>query len=312
MSVGGDVQPGADDGGAPEVGGSPARSRPSSSPRPTYPGPTHIRYDQVTLHLWGDETSGEVADWMYVSSEKIHHLVFGLAPGGVFRHSDTYRTIFAADEFLYVLSGTMVLANPKTGEVHRLEKDQAAFFRRDTWHHAVSFGKDALRVLEFFAPPPAAGASSSYARKQELLVESSYRDDQWLGRWPMHKDEHDRQATIRVLRDEDLLWRLEGTGTGALASIYVSTEHLTAGKLQLQPGGATGVQSHAGEKTLYVLRGTLNVYLPDADGPNGQRWFELTPRDGFYMSEGTRHQFRNFSGESTEVLFAVAPDYLPG
>jgi mannose-6-phosphate isomerase-like protein (cupin superfamily) len=284
----------------------------SPSPRPTYPGPTHIRYEEVTLHLWGDEDSGEVADWMYVSSEKIHHLVFGLSPGGAFRHSDSYRTIFAADELLYVLSGTLILANPEKGEVHRLEPHQAVFFRRDTWHHAFSFGQDPLRVLEFFAPPPASGASSAYAQKQNLLTDPKYQDDRWLGRWPMQRDEHDRGATMQVLRDDDLLWRLEGTSGGALASIYVSTEHLTAGKVHLRPGGQTAVQSHAGDKTLYVLQGTANVYLPDADGPNGQRWFELAPRDGFYLPEGTRHQFRNISGESVELLFAVAPDYRPG
>jgi mannose-6-phosphate isomerase-like protein (cupin superfamily) len=284
----------------------------SPSPRPTYPGPTHIRYEDVTLHLWGDEDSGEVADWMYVSSEKIHHLVFGLSPGGAFRHSDSYRTIFAADELLYVLSGTLILANPEVGEVHRLEPHQAVFFRRDTWHHAFSFGQDPLRVLEFFAPPPASGASSAYAKTKDLLTDSMYQDDRWLGRWPMQRDEHDRGATMQVLRDDDLLWRLEGTSGGALTSIYVSTEHLTAGKVHLRPGGQTAVQSHAGDKTLYVLRGTANVYLPDADGPNGQRWFELAPRDGFYLPEGARHQLRNISGESVELLFAVAPDYRPG
>ena len=68
------------------------------SPRPTFPGPAHIPYAAATRHLWGDQVSGEVADWIYVSSDKIHHLVFGLPPGGAFRHSDAYRTAFAADD----------------------------------------------------------------------------------------------------------------------------------------------------------------------------------------------------------------------
>jgi len=206
----------------------------------------------------------------------------------------------------------MVLANPQTGEVHRLEPHQAAWFRRDTWHHAFSFGSEQLRVLEFFAPPPAAGASSAYARQQELLVDSTYRDDAWLGGWPMRRDEHDRAATMHVLREGDLLWRLEGSGGGALSAIYLSTEHITAGKVELRPGGQTEVMSHGGDKTLYLLQGTLNVLLPDADGPKGQRWFELAPRDGFFLPEGTRHQLRNFSGETVRVMFAVAPDYRPG
>ena len=54
-----------------------------SSPRPTFDRPTHIPYAGVTRYLWGDDVSGKVDDWIYVSSAKIHELVFGLAPGGV-------------------------------------------------------------------------------------------------------------------------------------------------------------------------------------------------------------------------------------
>ena len=50
------------------------------------------------------------------SSDKIHHLVFALPPGERFTHSDQFRTVFAADELLYVLSGTMVIADPEHGE----------------------------------------------------------------------------------------------------------------------------------------------------------------------------------------------------
>src|ERR671917_403167 len=112
----------------------------SPSPRPTFDGPAHIPYEAASRHLWGDAESGEVADWIYVSSDKIHQLVFGLAPGQAFRHSEEYRTIFGADEVFYVLSGTMVLSNPETGEVHRVSAGESVFFRRDTWHHAFAYG----------------------------------------------------------------------------------------------------------------------------------------------------------------------------
>ena len=98
--------PGPDESGSTQTDIAVAVKAPSS-PRPIYDQPTHIRYQDVTQHLWGDETSGEVADWIYVSSQKVHHLVFGLPPGGVFKHSDTFRTVFAADEVLYVLSGLL-------------------------------------------------------------------------------------------------------------------------------------------------------------------------------------------------------------
>jgi len=283
----------------------PDRPSGSSSPRPTFDGPTHVRYGDATLHLWGDEGSGEVADWIYVSSDKIHHLVFGLAPGQAFGHTDTYRTIFAADELLYVLSGTLVFINPETGEVEKADKGEAVFFRRDTWHHAVAFGPEALRVAEFFAPPPSTGASSAYARTKELLVDIHHGDDRWLGSWPMARREQEEKRTIEVLRDADTLWRLDGD---ALCGIYVSTEHLTGGKLIVPPGGKSADHSHRGDASLHLLTGVANVLVRNpSDG--AQRWFELTAEDGFFAPEGTTYQVRNMSGENAELLFAAAPDF---
>ena len=46
------------------------------SPRPTFSEATPIPYASVTRHLWGDPEAGEVADLIYVSSDKIHQLVF--------------------------------------------------------------------------------------------------------------------------------------------------------------------------------------------------------------------------------------------
>ena len=131
---------------------------PASSPRPIFDGPALIRRADVTRHIWGDPAAGEVFDWIYASTERVHLLVFGLAPGGAFRHSEAYRTVFAADEVLHVLEGTLVIADPETGEVQRAGTGESVFFSRDTWHHAFALGPEPLRVLELFAPPPAAGA----------------------------------------------------------------------------------------------------------------------------------------------------------
>jgi quercetin dioxygenase-like cupin family protein len=280
----------------------------SASPRPTFDGPAHIPYEADTRHLWGDPQAGEVADWIYVSSDKIHQLVFGLPPGGAFRHSEEFRTVFAADELLYVLSGEMVLANPETGEVHRVARGEAAFFRRDTWHHAFNHSQAPLRVLELFAPPPSQGTSGAYARTRPNLERSRYTQDHWLGRWPMGRPAATAEDTIRVLRQGDALWRLEGCEQQNLVGLWVATEHLTVGQVDLLPGQHSDPHTHGGDESLYVLEGTLNVRVPDNAG---QRWFELKPNDGFYVPEGVPHQYYNHSGAPVRLLFAVAPHYLP-
>jgi mannose-6-phosphate isomerase-like protein (cupin superfamily) len=280
------------------------------SPRPTFSEATHIPYAAVTRHLWGDPKAGEVADWIYVSSDKIHQLVFGLAPGGSFRHSDSFRTIFGADVLYYVLSGHMVFANPESGEVHSVQPGEAAFFRRDTWHHAYNYSREPLRVLEFFAPPPSTGTSGAYARTKPLLEATRYTQDEVLGGWPIMREEIVRNQAIRVIGERDLLWRLEGEyrgeGPPALVGLLVATEHLTVGKMTLLPGQHTDVQAHAGDESLYLLEGVLHIFCPGKEGP---RWFEINPRDGFYLPAGTPHQYYNISGEPLTLIFGVAPDY---
>lgn len=280
---------------------------PVGSPRPSFDEPTSIPYDRATLHLWGDDDAGRVADWIYVSSDKIHHLVFALPPGGMFRHSESFRTVFAADEVLFVLAGTMVFVDPEHGEVRRVEAGEGVFFRRDTWHHAMSFGADQLRVLEFFAPPPATGASSAYARTKDLLSDSSYYDDRWTGRWPMAADERAETARLHVIGSGDTLDSLEGDG--AFVQTFASTEHLAVAKITIRPGGHSDTRRHGGDGAMHVLRGTLNVLLTDGADSNGRRWFELHPDDGFFVPEGTSYELRNVTGDEIQVMVGVAPSF---
>jgi quercetin dioxygenase-like cupin family protein len=274
----------------------------SPSPRPTFDGPALIRRADVTKHVWGDAEAGEVYDWIYASTDKVHMLVFGLAPGGAFRHSEEYRTIFAADELLHVLQGVLVIADPETGEVQRAGAGESVFFRRDTWHHAFALGPEPLRVLELFAPPPAAGASSAYARAQPYLETSRYADDALLGQWP---PDHPRNARLRVLRPDDVLYRRD---LGVLCGVLVSTEHLTVATVEVGPGEVAGVHAHGGDEVLMVLEGTLWVR---AWHDGGVRVFELGPEDVCYLPAGAQHEYRNAGGTTARAICGIAPDYRP-
>ena len=63
--------------------------------------------------MWGDKITGKVKDWIYVSNESLHQIIFGMEAKGNFKHSDQYRTIFGADELMYVLSGVLIINNPE-------------------------------------------------------------------------------------------------------------------------------------------------------------------------------------------------------
>ncbi|MDE0120876.1 MAG: cupin domain-containing protein [bacterium] len=280
------------------------------SPRPEYDRATAIGYDQAALHLWGDEESGYVGDRIYVSSSLIHLIEFSLRPRARFTHSEDNRTIFAADEVLHVTEGEMLLVNPETGEAILAREGESVFFRRDTWHHAVNRSNDRpLRVMELFAPPPSTGASSAYARTQPYLSDWRYGDDRWLGRWPMDRAEREKTRSFHLVREPDLLWRADHPEDDLLVGLVCSTEHLTAGRARLLPGQSSLVRRHGGDLTFVVLSGEIAVFLPEA--PEPPSWFELGVGDGFYVPRGDRYQLFGHSSAS-EVLFGVAPTYLPG
>ncbi len=280
------------------------------SPRPEYDRATAIGHDEAVLHLWGDEESGYVGDRIYVSSGLIHLIEFSLRPRARFTHSENNRTVFAADEVLHVTEGEMLLVNPETGEAVLAREGESVFFRRDTWHHAVNRSNDRpLRVMELFAPPPSTGASSAYARTRPYLSDWRYGDDRWLGRWPMDRAEREKTRSFHLVREPDLMWRADDPEDDLLVGLVCSTEHLTAGRARLLPGQSSQVRHHGGDLTFVVLSGEIAVFLPDAAEPPS--WFELGVGDGFYVPRGDRYQLFGHSSAS-EILFGVAPTYLPG
>jgi quercetin dioxygenase-like cupin family protein len=202
----------------------------------------------------------------------------------------------------------LVIANPGTGEVQRLEPGEAAFFRRDTWHHAFNYSTEPLRVLEFFAPPPSQGTSGAYARAQPYLdlAGSRYARDGWLGRWPAAAAEEATSRTIHPIRAGDVLWHLLGRERPLLVGLLVSTEHLTVGRIDLLPGQRSEVECHGGDEAIYVLSGTVHIRPLGESGPG---WLELSRRDGCYLPAGTPHQYYNIGGEPASLLFGVAPSY---
>jgi quercetin dioxygenase-like cupin family protein len=281
-----------------------------ASPRPTFERATPIYYADVTRHLWGDAASGEVADWIYVSSDKIHSILFGLPPRGWFRHSDSYRTIFGADLTYHVLSGVMVIANPATGEVQRVLPGETAYFGPDTWHHVYNYSDEPLRVLEFFAPPPSTGTSGVYAKTKPLLTETCYTRDELLGHLPPSlngKAPAAARPTLHIVRASDVSWRLEGTGFPMLVGLIAATQHLTVGQIELLPGQHSDPQTHGGDEAIYVVSGILNVRVHDGQQPN---WFELKAGDECYIPAGTPHEYYNIGGAGVKAVFGVAPKYL--
>lgn len=274
-----------------------------STPRPSYDHPTVIRPPEVTHHLWGDDEAGYVGDEVLISSGTLHALIFTLPPGGAFRHSPANRTVFGADEAYVVLDGVLALANPETGEVVRAEAGDAVFFRRDTWHHGFSRSTGSLRVLEIFAPPPAAGMSSAYAATRPYLDEARYAQEEVLGRWPLDRAVVEAADTLQLVRPADQRYRLEGD---LLAGLIASTEHLTVLAGELLAGQASDFRAHPGDAFCYVTGGDVHAHTPDAPAGN---WWRVRAGDAFVLPGPERYRLVNQGAEPARFVLGVAPRY---
>jgi mannose-6-phosphate isomerase-like protein (cupin superfamily) len=272
------------------------------SPRPSYDHGTAILRSQAARHVWGDEESGEVLDLVYVSNERIHQLLFEIPPGGQFTHSADFRTIFGADEVLYVVEGTVALADPETGSVVRVAAGEAVFFRPGTWHHAFSWGPGPALVVEYFAPPPATGTSGAYAQRQPLLAASRYADDSVLGTIIPGQAKTARPR-LAVVRPADYAWRLDGDRDRVLTGIIASTPQLTVAQCEVRGPRWSGWIGHRGDLGGYVLAGGLALRLAD----RSRGWDELAPGDGFFVPAGERYQVRGLTGEGARYLTGYAP-----
>ena len=228
-----------------------------ATPRPVFDRPTVIRRRNTAHHVWGDTESGLVTDRVYVSSDTLHVLEFELGPGGGFRHSDTNKTVFAADIMYCVLEGTLVIADPQHGEVQVVEAGEQVLFGRDTWHHGFNPSTGPLRVVEFFAPPPSRGTASTYARTQPGLEETRYQDGRWANRWPDAAPEQQQASKLRVVRDADALWSFAGDVPTHLAGTLADTPFLTVRQGRVAAGHVEDLRKVEDESLLLVTEGEL-------------------------------------------------------
>ncbi len=273
------------------------------TPRPTFEQPTALLATDRNRHIWGDSQSGYVIDRVYLSSENLHVLEFSLVVGGRFGHSPTNPTIFAADELLYVLEGELLLSDPSTGETQRARKGEAVFFQRDTWHHGRAGGDEGVRVLEFFSPTPATGASSDYARKQPYLDQVATLDSRLLQNWPNCADSYRQSQRIAPVREHDLAW---ATRSELEMALFASTENLSVARCFLRPGCSAEPELHRGEEFLIVLSGGLTVLTPDAPSAN---CLFLGTGDACVLPPNTPHSYLCSSDEGVTWLSGVGPGW---
>lgn len=265
------------------------------SPKPNFHEPTHIKYKKMETYMWGDDEAGKVKDWIYVSNKSVHQIIFGLERGGCFKHSDQYRTIFGADELLYVLSGVLIINNPETGETHKILPGESVFFQKDTWHHAFNHSNDYLQVLEFFSPPPITGTSGAYAREKKLLNKSKYKRDNYLYPSETFKNEN----SFKLIRERDYIWSLEGENQQSLIATLIKTSNLDVKIINLKSFQESDILNFKNHTTYLSLSDNLEVNLDD------HKKFILNKKDGLYLPDDTSFKLKNLNNFEANIIFCI-------
>lgn len=252
--------------------------------------------------MWGDDGSGLVSDRVISSSDQLHVLEFQLAPGTGFRHSAANPTLFAADTAYLCLEGTLVVADPSTGEVCVAPAGTGVAFGRDTWHHGFALGDRTVTVLEFMSPPPSRGTASTYGRTRPLLERSTYVDERWSGRWPEARAEQASARRLTPLRLEDALVSFRHDSPAHLVRVLLDREHLRVVHGTLQPGAVDEFAEVRSESVLRVLEGEV---WADVRCPGDEAAYvvdSVRPGDCFILPAGSTARLLERSGHVATYL----------
>jgi quercetin dioxygenase-like cupin family protein len=275
-----------------------------------FKGPTQVRYREATRFLWGDKTSGEVADVIYGRNDVLGTLIYKLKPGGYFRSSDEWKSWFDQNRFYLVLKGELAVQDPATGEIAVARTGEAVHFRGAKFHSGFNFKSEECWVLDWYAPmerPPHVSELEFGRTKPKFQGSKPGRDD-LLGHWPdarhAARTEAEAGGGMVTVRREEALHFIHGDDHPVLESVMVSSKEMTAGVVELMPGARSDDRVHPSDKVIFVTSGKLHVYLPQSFD-----WFELDAWDLLYLPAGTPHQYWNYTDQKLGFAFMVVPRY---
>ena len=83
------------------------------------------------------------------------------------------------------------------------------------------------------------------------------------------------------------------------ATVFVSTDKITAGIFLLTPGSWCTPSHHKGDEYYYVLDGVLTITINDIDT------YDVCEGEGFLIATGDKHQVFNFTEKMCRVSFAI-------
>lgn len=270
--------------------------------------PVVMNRDKSILFVYGKGLH-KVSCTTAISTNHIQTGIMLISPGEYFDPPD----IHSGDEVYYLLKGEVAVLNPETGRAFKAKQGEVVLIPQGIWHQAFNTGDTNLEVLAFIAPlqwkkgeahiPAEFTGDSAYYQGSDKKIKG-------LGKWPGFSKSQRTDGEISIIRDEDALDLIHGSGNHFLVSFYVSNNRIHVGKLSIPAGLSSDLEAHQGDEIIYVEKGHLGIEIHEqgeAEESTVHDVFEVKEEEFFLIPEGRKHRYFNFSDQSIKIMFGVAP-----
>jgi mannose-6-phosphate isomerase-like protein (cupin superfamily) len=133
---------------------------------------------------------------------------------------------------------------------------------------------------------------------------------EFLGQWPVSGPEARRNKQMAVIRRDEALDLIHGKNNHVLVSFYVSNDFIHVGTMTIGANQVSDFEQHEGDEVFYVIQGTVSVLIgPDQEQKESlsSTRFEVGRGQRFFIPEGIRHQYLNYTEKTAKILFSIAP-----
>ena len=131
-----------------------------------------------------------------------------------------------------------------------------------------------------------------------------------LGKWPLPGGDARKAGRMVFIPRERWLRVIHGRDNHILVSFFVSNDFCHFGKMQIPPSSHSDPETHKGDEVLFLLNGKLNIQVYGANESEAtvlHETFEVKEGAQFLIPEGVRHRYLNFTDETVEAVFGIAP-----
>ena len=135
------------------------------------------------------------------------------------------------------------------------------------------------------------------------------------GKWPVDPAKARKDLELVKVSPGDWKHLIHGQKKHVHVSVLLSTDYAQVGHIRLWPGSHSELENHAGDETIYMLKGKMAVRVvtnPDlqADAANANRkHFELSEGEAFLIPEGFVHQYVNLTDKESVFFFGIGSDF---